>query len=394
VVAGGAGKGGGWAGQSGRRARRHRRLATLLAGASLVLAGGGALRAADVNGLTPYATTNSVTATNKPPEGGGDGWEKLGTNAWAVKAGAKIWLAFRNKEDLKLSKYFRLEINTTNYADIYNLRTGFLSCLAFAESGIATNKDPKAIGANAYFGESRPGWMYVDFTFYPQPAWEVISFINLNPHEIPITVKAWSLCATNCPSLAELKMTNATFGATGPGVMQTNQRIREVWIFPKTVPVNPNPAVPQFWAHPSTGQWNAQLVQNDPHGVPHPLRGVKWVASGPGLPGLTPDQPFALTFSMQGQADWFYTMYAFDATTGQYQEYGLNLLPDLSIRADNNGVALQFNSVAGMTNALEASGDLSIWQPFESLLPGTGQPITIPCPTTSPQQFFRFRPLP
>jgi hypothetical protein len=392
VVAGGAGKCGGLAGQSRWRARIHRRLATLLAGASLVLAGAGALRAADGTGLMPYATTNSMTATNKPVTVGTNGWEQLGTNAWAVKAGAKIWLAFLNTENLELSKYFRIEIDATNFADIKHLEDGFRGGVGINGSGKAVKTSLlRGIGANSYNGESKPGWMFVDFTFTPQPAWEVISFINLNPHDIHITVQAWSLCGTNCPSSAkELKMTNATFGATGPGVMQTNQQIRQVWIFPKTVPVNTG-VPPQFWAHPSTGSWTPQFLPVDPYGVQHPLGGVKWATSGL---GLAPDQAFALSFEMQGQqADWFYTMYAFDATTGQYQEYNLNLLPDLSIRADINGVALQFDSAAGMIHKLETSEDFSNWQPFQSLM-GTGQPVTIPCATTSPQQFFRFQPLP
>ena len=213
----------------------------------------------------------------------------------------------------------------------------------------------------------------------------MISFINQNNHAIHLTIKAWSACMSNRPRFTTLTSSNVNFGAVGAGVMQTNQRIRQVWVFPKTVPVNPG-VQPQFWAPPVTGPWNFQFLQTDPNGGTHPL-GVKWVTSGT---GLAPDQACSFSFDMQGQqADWAYTMYAFDETTGAYQEYNLNLLPDLSIGPDINGVALQFDSVSGMMHALETSQDLSTWQPFQSLM-GNGQPVTIPCQTNSPQQFFRF----
>lgn len=168
--------------------------------------------------------------------------------------------------------------------------------------------------------------------------------------------------------------------------MKTNQQIRQVWVFPKTVPLNPG-VQPQFWAPPATGPWNFQFTPTGPYGGTHPL-GVRWVTGGS---GLAPGQAVSFSFEMQGQqADWGYTMIAFDGTTGAYQEWNLNLLPDLSIGPDINGVALHFDSVSGMVHTLERSADSTTWQQFQSQM-GTGQSVSIPFPTNPPQQFFRFK---
>ena len=388
VVAGGTGKYGGVAWRSMWRAQLHRRPAVLLTLAGMVLATASPLCAqvgTNWTGLNPFVTTNSVAATNKPVPAGGDGWEQPGTNGVTVKAGAKIWLAFLNIENPANSKFFRIEFYAGSHAEAENLK--FLDCGGFNGSGNAVGATQTQTGKNSLNGEPRPGLIYQEFTFTPQPAWERISFINQNDHDIQLTdIKAWSVCASVRPILNKLTSSNTLFGADGPGVMRTNQRIQQVWVFPKTFPVNPG-VQPQFVAPPATGPWNFQFVQTDPYGGTHPL-GIKWITGGP---GLAPDQAVDFSFAMQSpQADWGYTMYAFDGTTGQYQEYNLNLLPELNISGDINEVVLQFDSVAEMNHALETSVDLSNWQPFQSL-PGTGQLITIPCTPTNAVQFFRFQ---
>ena len=253
-------------------------------------------------GLNSFVTTNSATAKNKPVPAGGDGWQQPGTNGVMVKAGQKIWLAFLNVE-APLKKYFRIEFYVGSHAEAENLR--FLDCGGFNGSGGAVGKTQGAGGPNSLNGEPRPGFVYQEFVFYPQPAWERISFINQNNHDIELmNIQAWSVCANIRPTLTNmLSSSNTLFGADGPGIMRTNQRIKQVLVFPKTAPVNPG-VFPQFVAPPATGPWNFQFVQTDPYGGTHPL-GIKWITGGP---GLAPDQAVDFSFGMQApQADWLYS---------------------------------------------------------------------------------------
>lgn len=362
----------------------------LILGASLLLAAVHPLCAqvgTNWTGLRPYVTTNAASATNRPPVGGGGGWTEVPTNGITVKAYATIWFGFLNNEDLSKHKFFHIEIFTESVGDIGCLNLKLVGGgLGFSSSGARKGGEGYTGGFGVLVGP--PGGRADNYVFNPQPAWERIAYENHCDHDIKLkSVQACSVCTTSsCPILNTLSLSSTLFGSVGPGVMQTNQRIRQVYIFPKTIPVNPG-VQPQFVAPPVTGPWNFQFLQVDPYGGTHPL-GVAWVTSGL---GLAPSDAVDISFAMQGQqADKFYTMYAFDGATGQYQVYELNLLPELNISGDINGMALQFDSVAGMIHALETSEDLSNWQPFQSLL-GTGQPITIPCAAANPVQFFRFQ---
>jgi hypothetical protein len=357
----------------------------LILGASLLLAAVHPLCAqvgTNWTGLRPYVTTNAFSATNNIP--GGIGWEEVPTNGVTVKAYATISFGFLNNADPSKIKYLHIEFFTEAMDDIaiFDPKRG---------DGY-TNGVPRK--GRRYGGEGGlvigPGGRVDNYIFKPQPAWEVLTYVNKNGHDIKLkSVQAWSVCTeTTCPTptFNKLALSNTLFGAVGPGVMLTNQSIRQVYLFPKTIPANPA-VQPQFVAPPATGPWNFQFLQVDPYGGTHPL-GVAWLTGGL---GLSPSDAVDISFAMQGQqADKFYTMYAFDGATGQYQVYELNLLPELSISGDINGMALQFDSVAGMIHALETSEDLSNWQPFQSLM-GTGQPVTIPCAATNPVQFFRFQ---
>jgi hypothetical protein len=330
-------------------------------------------------GLRPYATTNAASATNNPP--GGIGWAEVPTNGITVKAYSTIWFGFLNNADPSKVKFFRIEIFTEAMDDIgcFDVKRGDGFTGGVAKKGRYNGGE----GAIAIASGGRAD----NYIFKPQPAWEVITYVNNCDHDVKLkSVRAWSVCTeTTCPTNTP-SLSGTLFGSVGPGVMQTNQRIQQVYIFPKTIPVNPG-VQPQFVAPPATGPWNFQFLQVDPFGGTHPL-GVAWLTGGP---GLSPSDAVDISFAMQGpQADKFYTVYAFDGATGQYQEYALNLLPELNISGDINGMALQFDSVAGMNHALETSADLSNWQPFQSLM-GTGQPVTIPCAATNPVQFFRFQ---
>jgi hypothetical protein len=359
----------------------------LILGASLLLAAVhplGAQVGTNWTGLRPYVTTNAASATNQPPAGGGGGWEVVPTNGVTVKAYSKIWFGFLNTEDSAKRKCFHIEIYTETVSDIACLSP--MRADGFNGSGVGTQGSYAAGG----FGRVAiaPGGRADNYVFIPQPAWEAITYQNICDHDVKLkSVQAWSVCtAASCPTLDTLAASNTLFGSVGPGVMLTNQHIREVYVFPETIPVNPG-VQPQFVAPPVTGPWNFQFLQVDPYGGTHPL-GVKWFTSGT---GLAPDQEVDFSLAMQGpRADEAYTMYAFDGTTGQYQVYELNLVPELNITGDINGMALQFDSVAGMNHALETSADLSNWQPFQTNL-GTGQLVTIPCTATNPAQFFRFQ---
>ncbi len=334
-------------------------------------------------GLRPYATTNAASATNRPPAGGGGGWAVVPTNGITVKAYSTIWFGFLNIADPSKVKFFHIEISTEAVGDIacLDIKRGD----GYSGSGVGKKGGYTAGGFGVLVGP--PGSRADNYLFDPQPAWESITYYNSCNHDIKLkSVRAWSVCtASSCPTNT-LSLSGTLFGSVGPGVMQTNQRIQQVFTFPKTIPVNPG-VQPQFVAPPATGPWNFQFLQVDPFGGTHPL-GVAWFTSGL---GLSPSDAVDISFAMQGpQADKFYTMYALDGATGQYQEYELNLLPELNISGDSHGMAIQFDSVAGMNHVLETSGDLNNWQPFQTI-PGTGQSVTVPCAPTNQVQFFRFQ---
>src|SRR6266853_3628873 len=147
----------------------------------------------------------------------------------------------------------------------------------------------------------------------------------------------------------------------GAGIMLTNQHIREVTLFPKVVPVDFT-TPPPFSAPLQTGNWTASPASVDPDGLAHLVTGVRFVTDGA---GLQPGDVASFNFAMQGpSADRQYTMYAFDATTAQFQEYHLDFRPTLSMSGSAGAVQLSWPATeTGFT--LERTVDLATphWLP-------------------------------
>jgi len=343
-------------------------------------------------GADPFYVQQKPPFPVNPPlaPGGGNGWAPFPNGAGGgvvLPANGTICFAFQNTENLEKKKYFRIEIQTANVNDIQCLAPDDKG--AYDSAGVAFDPTKQiAYNGGGFRAGANPNERYDEWIFKPQPAWEWVSYKNKCNRPITISsVRAWTACALVRPSFNSLLAQDITFGVPIPGAMVTNQQITAIMVFPTTVAINPS-VPPTFSAPTQSGNWTAMPAQVDPDGNTRPLGGVVYVTDGP---GLDPSQSCAFSFAMQGPAaDLQYTMYAYDSTTGEFQEYGLDLRPTLTLTPSRGSVILQFDSFQGMNYDLDFSRDLATWQPMQSVT-GTGGFISATAPMNSPAGFFRLR---
>jgi hypothetical protein len=119
-------------------------------------------------------------------------------------------------------------------------------------------------------------------------------------------------------NLWSLDMYDASFGVQDH--MVNNTRITEIEIYPERSDVDMSEP-PTLEADPVTGVWFHEYTFVDPHGDFHPHGGVRWVCAGPGLEA---QQSYDMSLPLIGVPDRRYTIFAYDADGGEYQEFYLN----------------------------------------------------------------------
>ncbi|HWX22162.1 MAG TPA: Ig-like domain-containing protein [Candidatus Binatia bacterium] len=334
--------------------------------------------------LQVYVANNKNDAQKQPPAGGGNGWLPAGNvgRGVTINAGETIWLACRNSYNASLTKVWDVKLTSTGLP-------GDLSYdnLSSPEQVGLDPSGAKIPGQGGLTFNAKTGVRGFHLWFQPQPAWERIALKNNAQVASTFTVQASASCQKWAIASSTLNVPTCVFGAVGPGVMATNQRIKQVLVFPKNVAVDPS-APPIFSAPSNSVPWTAFPVYNTPDGSNSPLGGMFFGTEGA---GLDPSQACGFSFGMQGPAaDLQYTMYAYDEVMAEYQQFEIDLRPVLAISPSNNAVELHFNSVQGLNYSLETSSTLSGWTPLQSIS-GTGGFIDLLEPMSGPVGFFRLR---
>jgi hypothetical protein len=277
-----------------------------------------------------YFRDNEPTSTQSPSSDVYDadtnpgGWRDItggNTSPQVVPGHGSIYFGFNNNEDLLEKKTVVLKLRW-----------------------IAGNKrkfsNPTALGFKN--GGSVKGYVSsvssktsIKASWKICPAWEYIAIKNRTnqPQDITISVSvsgssvAPSYCAEpkrdssgfDGPTLDTFSVTDAH--PSIPAELTDPIQITEVQVFP--IHVDTNEAVPPtFAAEPFTGNWTPQFVNIDHLGNPRPHTGVSFTTDGP---GLTEFDPFDLTATMIGQADTLYALYLFDAVSGDWFDYEIDL---------------------------------------------------------------------
>jgi hypothetical protein len=334
-------------------------------------------------GLTPYVMHNPDTshADQEPPKGGGNGWVPVGAGGITLQPHEIVALAVRNVYNADRNKTCKVMLGDRNNGDgqFYKDNIGKTS-----PAGWDSNGDRTEATLKDELVDSRD---IVIIEFKPQPAWERINLENKTDIPLTFPVEVETKCQWNQVYFNALK-SKCSFGAAG--AMVTNQAVKQVMVFPRTISVDPT-VPPTLSAPPDSGNWSATPVYIDPDGTNRPLGGVLYKTDGA---GLSPGEECQFSFLMQGPtADLQYAMYAYDDVAQEFQEYNLDLHPKLSIATINNAVGLQFDSVLGLDYILQNSIDLQTWQPLHTFT-GTGGTINSSSPRNGPIGFFRLQCVP
>ena len=170
-------------------------------------------------------------------------------------------------------------------------------------------------------------WQWT-ITYKECPEWEWVRLVNTGVPINPVTSQngeaPWKITFNSeCGEVTE-DTSGGPGDASGSGRVGVADvggvRTTGVEIFPETAEVNQGIA-PTFTAPPESGNWTSEFALVDPNGDPRPQGGVRWTSDGP---GLAAGAGYEHTFSMFGQADLRYALFAFDAEHGTYWEFPTN----------------------------------------------------------------------
>ena len=336
--------------------------------------------------LQTYFTTDSSSAQQEPPPGGGNGWTAIPDTGFpiTVNSSGNIWLACGNNFKPNMIKSWSVYVNGIS-GQVSPANLQLFDDVGF---GLAGTRVQLLQHGHFYGADINEVQYYQDFQ--PQPYWERIGLHNRTSSSLSFWVATVSSCVAPMINSNTFGVPTCTFGATGAGVMLSNQFITQIEIFPQTVPINSG-VPPTFNAPTNSGQWTGTPVYVDPFGSNAPLGGFSFVTTGP---GLDPSNSCSFSFTMQGPAaDMQYKMYAYDSVMTEFQEFEIDLRSSMSINPINNQVALQFNSVLGLNYTLQLSPDLSNWNPIQTFT-GTGGTNNDLEPIFLPFGFFRLQSVP
>jgi hypothetical protein len=316
--------------------------------------------------LVTYVTTDPNSAQNQPPATGGNGWLPTGVSArgTSVPAGQTVWLACKNVYNADQTKVWEVKLTSTGApGDVSDTNLPSTEQVGFDASG------GRIAGQGRFsFFNAITGVRGFRLWFKPQPAWERLALKNTTQHPIDFIIQTSASCHKSVVTSNTFRVPSCNFGAVGPGIMLTNQFIKDIFIFPQTIPIQP--AIPPTFSAPSnSGNWTGTFVSVDPDGTNRPLGGIHFSSDGI---GLDPSNSCGFSFAMQGPAaDLQYTMYAYDDVMQEFQEFDIDLRPSLSLSLSNGSLVLPFGSTLGLNYTLQTSTDLFNWFPLQPFS-GTG----------------------
>ncbi|MCD4652964.1 hypothetical protein K8T06_03415 [bacterium] len=274
--------------------------------------------------LLKYRTDNDLIAKNSPPGLPGQAWDVGGGLDLTLPPGASTYFAFKNVLNLSNHKILTVLISGAIGGDPNNT----IEILGAGTQGFKTGDDTQTVPRSWNIQPLPPNTMSITFNFGRQPLWERIQFRNISGNPVNYSITANCKCWNGQRWVYKCNLDNAAFGADG--AMDGDQRIKEVYYFPSTVPIDTS-VPPLFMGPPGSGNWTYQFVFNDPDGNPRPLGGVEWTSDGA---GLGPSEEYDTEFTMTEEADASYDVYAYDDEHSEYQLFHLNFnqiyIPTLS----------------------------------------------------------------
>ncbi|MCK4659485.1 MAG: IPTL-CTERM sorting domain-containing protein [Phycisphaerae bacterium] len=270
------------------------------------------------NTYSSYHSTEDPGDT-EPPDGT---WVETGPHGvpCPTDEGGIVWHAKKNLYVSSNEKEWTVEL-TGKSADKYGLGsvTGY-------DNGDPPGKVPVAAGTDIKTVNGPPKKRIFTFKLKPQPQWEVATFVRTEAGQngpVYLTLKSYSQCVHVQLQDDKLILEDARFGVS----LEDNFHITEIYVFPESVPINPE-GEQILIAPPDSGAWMYEPVYHDPDGEPRPQGGIRWWTDGD---GLTPDHLYAMTMTMAGFADTEYSMFAFDSVVHDYQCYRFEVSPSSPI---------------------------------------------------------------
>jgi hypothetical protein len=246
-----------------------------------------------------------------------DGWRNDTNNTGEVDVmpNGCIYFGMMNDETPSATKSVWLDLNWFGY----NPRTTFGVTAVGYYQGMPVAGNISSVGNNK---KIRVSW--------PEncPKWEYIKLNNKTTTTQTVTIRP-SLKQSKCykPKKRSVdggpgpedtfEITEGTFGVLTE--MLTPMRITEIQMFPEHQEINPA-ILPEMTSLPHTGNWAGEFTGADPFGTAR--IGVRFVTDGPGL--MVGDM-YDLNFTMFDSADTRYTLFAFDAESGDWTDYIVDL---------------------------------------------------------------------
>jgi len=274
-----------------------------------------------IAGVSLYYTTDEGDTHDMPTDAPEDPWNPVGEDGSVnitLEHRDRIWFAARNDHDYGRNKYLGLRIAAPTPQDMQALESCSGPGEEDAEGFMNPDDSPIPPVRTVFGGAKQIGNKYaVDYRMDPQPLWERFCFKCVSGAGIDgeFAIELFTSCSSPMdipPFSAWFSMTDASFGASG--AMIGDPRYTEVWVFPKSLPVDPD-ELATIAAPPETGPWIVEPVFADPDGFDRPLGGFRWLSDGA---GLTTNDRFDVSFAMIEVADIKYDLFGYDTERAQF----------------------------------------------------------------------------
>ncbi len=277
-----------------------------------------------------YFRDNAPTAAQDPHSDVYDantnptGWRDLAggnTSPHTVPVGGAIYFGFMNNENPEEKKTVQLKLNWINGTP-------------------GKFKNPKAVGHTssgpvAGYVSSVGSKTSISAHWKECPAWEYITLANASNQPQSVTISTTVSGSPTTPAFCA-EPTRESSGSLGdtldtlalndvqltiPSELTDPIQLTQLAVFPMHLETNPG-VPPLLDAEPFTGQWLSQFVTQSPLGDPMPQGGFLFQSDGQGLSEF---DRYSLQFAMHGHADALYAMFAFDAISGLWYDFEIDL---------------------------------------------------------------------
>ena len=281
------------------------------------------------------------------PSAPGSGWTSTGGGNFTLTLapGASLWIGLENFQNDNEQKSVNLRMNQVTGDPANPDSTRWLEPreIVGVRTGQPNISGHAAISSNIF--TASPPFRRLFMVFEPCPEWEYVRFENISsvPRSFRLFLQADSECSEKRRAASVglpsdwLEIESGSYGI-GPELL-VPQRITQIEIYPEHVPMDLVSAPPVFVAPAETGNWAADPSFLTPFGDPKPEGGYRFFSDGD---GLLPEHPYDLQIKMDGMADAQYSVFAFNAETGQWRSFLFDLreLPwreDFDLYTDGNG---------------------------------------------------------